>query len=220
MKISRMTVIPVGVGLVLAVVLRLVVLGSGWAIIIGALVAVAVSIALQRDLFGHKPEVDTGLSEDADAALQSSADTVLKFKSDAAGIANPDTREVAARIGEQFSIIVTSLEKPDKKAGAPLVLDQLLEPAHALLTEYLWLTKRAIAVVTDRTSAIERSELPAVEATARATAALLERPGAVDMAALRRASSLPVIVQAKTTPRSGSFKTDRESLVKEADRNP
>ena len=52
---------------------------------------------------------------------------------------------------------MTELQKPDKHSAAPVVIDNLIEPAQSVLTEYLFLTKKAVAAVTPRATTIEKA---------------------------------------------------------------
>ncbi|MEZ4504754.1 MAG: hypothetical protein R2848_02560 [Thermomicrobiales bacterium] len=99
---------------------------------------------------------------------------------------------------------MTELQTPDKRSAVPVVVDNLIEPAQSVLTEYLFLTKKApVAATTPRTTTIEQSVFPAIEAASRQTLSLLKEPGKPDITKLTRASTVP-FEQAVTMPPGGT----------------
>lgn len=207
MKSSRNTIIPVVVGVALAVILKLVGLSWGAALIIGALVAIGTSIYLQRQ--ARADGIDAGTTgeptseADIDALLATGNNAVASFVGSVDEIANPSTREIAGKIGTNLEGIMTELAKPDKRAAAPVVIDNLVEPAQSVMTEYLFLTKRAVAAATPRATTIEQSVFPSIEAASRQTLKLLQEPGKPDIAKVTTASTVP-FEQAVTVPPSGT----------------
>jgi hypothetical protein len=209
MKSSRNTIIPVAVGVILAAILRLIGQGWGASLIVGAIVAIGISIFLQRQARaagdgGSAGSTDSVTSAaDIDALLATGAAAVSGFTSSAAEIANPSTKEIAGKIGTSMQGIMTELQKPDKRSAAPVVIDNLIEPAQSVLTEYLFLTKKAVAAVTPRATTIEQSVFPAIESASRQTLKLLQEPGKPDLTKVTRASTVP-FEQAVTMPPGGT----------------
>ncbi len=208
MKSSRNTLIPIVVGIALAIVLKLVGLGWGPALIVGALVAIGASVFLQRqaraagDASGSASGGATSVA-DIDALLATGTSAVSGFMSSSAEIANPSTKEIAGKIGTNLQGIMSELQTPDKRSAVPVVVDNLIEPAQSVLTEYLFLTKKAVAATTPRTTTIEQSVFPAIEAASRQTLSLLKEPGKPDITKLTRASTVP-FEQAVTMPPGGT----------------
>lgn len=209
MKSSRNTIIPVAVGVILAAILKLAGQGWGGALIVGALVAIGVSIYLQRQARAAGERGDAGSTSgatsaaDIDALLATGASAVTGFIGSAAEIVNPSTKEIADKIGTNMQGIMTALNTPEKRSAAPVVIDNLIEPAQSVLTEYLFLTKRAVSAATPRTKTIEQSVFPAIESASRQTLSLLQDPGKPDMTKLARASTVP-FEQAVTMPPGGT----------------
>lgn len=208
MKSSRNTLIPIVVGIALAIVLKLVGLGWGPALIVGALVAIGASVFLQRqaraagDASGSASGGATSVA-DIDALLATGTSAVSGFMSSSAEIANPSAKEIAGKIGTNLQGIMSELQTPDKRSAVPVVVDNLIEPAQSVLTEYLFLTKKAVAATTPRTTTIEQSVFPAIEAASRQTLSLLKEPGKPDITKLTRASTVP-FEQAVTMPPGGT----------------
>lgn len=208
MKSSRNTIIPVAVGVALAVILKIIGLGWGAALIVGALVAIAASVFLQRQARAAGGGGSAGSAgeptsaADIDALLTTGNAAVAGFVGSAAEIANPSTKEIAGKIGTTLEGVMTELAKPDKRAAAPVVIDNLVEPAQSVLTEYLFLTKRGVSAATPRTTTIEQSVLPSIEAASRQTLKLLQEPGKPDIAKVTTASTVP-FEQAFTVPPGG-----------------
>ena len=209
MQSPRAIMIPVVAGIVLAIVLELAGVRWGPALIAGALVAIGISIALQRkaraagDGPGGSSASGATSAADIDALLATAQSAVAGFTTSTAEIANPSTKEIAGKIGANLEGIMTELQKPEKRPAAPIVIDNLIEPAQSVLTEYLFLTKKAIASATPRTSTIEQSTIPAIEAASRQTRSLLQEPGKPDLTKIGRASSVP-FEQTVTIPPGGS----------------
>jgi len=208
MKSSRNTIIPIVVGVALAIVLKLVGLGWAPALIVGALVAIGASVFLQRqarsaDAGGGSSAGSATSVADIDALLATGTSAVSGFASSTAEIANPSTKEIAGKIGTNLQGIMSELQTPDKRSAVPVVVDNLIEPAQSVLTEYLFLTKKAVAATTPRTTTIEQSVFPAIEAASRQTLSLLKEPGKPDITKLTRASTVP-FEQAVTMPPGGT----------------
>jgi len=208
MKSSRNTIIPIAAGLILAAILKLVGQGWGASLIVGAIAAIGVSIFLQRQARsagdgGGDSAGSVTSAADIDALLTTGASAVTGFVSSAAEIANPSTKEIAGKIGTSMQGIMTELNKPEKRSAAPVVIDNLIEPAQSVLTEYLFLTKKAVSAVTPRTTTIEQSVFPSIEAASRQTLKLLEEPGKPDLTKVTRASTVP-FEQTVTMPPSGT----------------
>jgi hypothetical protein len=208
MKSSQKTIIPIAAGIAIAAILKLI--GAGWgpAIIVGGVAAVAWSFLVNRrsnagsDSGGSGSAGGATSAADIDALLATGAAAVSGFVSSAAEIANPSTKEIAGKIGTSMQGIMTELQKPDKRAAAPVVIDNLIEPAQSVLTEYLFLTKKAVAAVTPRATTIEQSVFPSIESASRQTLKLLEEPGKPDLTKITRASTVP-FEQAVTMPPGG-----------------
>jgi hypothetical protein len=209
MKSSRNTIIPVAVGVILAAILKLIGQGWGASLIVGAIVAIGISIFLQRQARAAGEGGSAGSTgsvtsaADIDALLATGALAVSGFTTSAAEIANPSTKEIAGKIGTSMQGIMTELQTPDKRSAAPVVIDNLIEPAQSVLTEYLFLTKKAVAAVTPRATTIEQSVFPAIESASRQTLKLLQEPGKPDLTKVTRASTVP-FEQAVTMPPGGT----------------
>src|SRR5690606_16924830 len=112
MKSSRNTIIPIVVGVALAIVLKLVGLGWGPALIVGALVAIGASVFLQRqarsaDAGGGSSAGGATSVADIDALLATGTSAVSGFMSSSAEIANPSTKEIAGKIGTNLQGIMS-----------------------------------------------------------------------------------------------------------------
>ncbi len=208
MKSSQKTIIPLVVGIVILVILKLI--GMSWAssIILGAIVAIVLAFLMNRrenqEAGGSNSNAGGAASQaDINALLATAASAVTGFVSSTAEIANPSTKEIAGKIGTNMQGIVTELQQPEKQSAVPVVVDNLIEPAQSVLTEYLFLTKKAVAATTPRSTAIEQSTFPAIEAASRQTLSLLKEPGKPDIAKITRASTVP-FEQAVTIPPSGT----------------
>lgn len=216
---SGKTIVPIVIGLIIAAVLKLIGVGWGAAIIVGAIAAIAWAFVMNRRANAELDSGNTASSAPSQAdttALLATADSaVTGFVGAAAEIANPSTKEIADKIGTNLQGILTELQKPEKKSAVPIVVDNLIEPAQSVLTEYLFLTKKAVAATTPRSTAIEQSVFPAIESASRQTLSLLQEPGAPNITKLTSATTIP-FERAVTIPPTGvTEKGSREMKVGE-----
>jgi hypothetical protein len=209
MKSSQKTIIPLVIGIVILVILKLI--GMDWApaIILGAIVAIVLAFLMNRRANQDAGATSSSTSgaatsqADIDALLATAGSAVAGFVSSTAEIANPSTKEIAGKIGTSMQGIMTALQMPEKQSAAPVVVDNLIEPAQSVLTEYLFLTKKAVAATTPRSTTIEQSVFPAIESASRQTLSLLKEPGKPDLTKITRASTVP-FEQSFTMPPSGT----------------
>jgi len=207
MKSPRAVIVPIAVGIILAIVLDLAGVRWGPALIIGAIVAIGVSIVMQRIVRsdGETGATTSGATSaaDIDALLATASSAVTGFTQATTEIGNPSTRDIADKIGTNLTAIMTELQKPEKRSAVPVVVDNLIEPAQSILTEYLFLTRKAIAAATPRATTIEQRIFPQIESASRQTLSLLQEPGKPDLAKITRASTIP-FEQAVTIPPGGT----------------
>lgn len=209
------TIGPIVVGLVVAAILKLIDQSWGSSIIVGAIVAIALAFLMNRRA---NAALDSGSSSgssapsqaDTTALLATAGSAVTGFVDSANEIANPSTKEIAGKIGTSLQGIMTELQKPEKKSAVPVVVDNLIEPAQSLLTEYLFLTKKATAATTPRSTTIEQSIFPAIENASRQTLSLLQDAGAPNITKLTTATTIP-FERAVTVPPTGT--TEKGSRV-------
>jgi hypothetical protein len=206
MKSAQKTIIPLGIGIVIIAVLKLT--GTDWgpAIIIGAIVAIVLAFLMNRranQAAGDSSSSSAPSQADLTAMLATASSAVAGFVSSSSEIANPSTKEIAGKIGTSMQGIMTELQTPEKSAAVPTVVDNLIEPAQSVLTEYLFLTKKAVATTTPRSTTIEQSVFPAIENASRQTLSLLKEAGAPDITKVARASTVP-FEQTVTIPPSGT----------------
>jgi hypothetical protein len=208
MKSSQKTIIPLVVGIVILVILKSI--GMDWApaIILGAIVAIVLAFLMNRrenKEAGNSGGSSGGATSQADitALLATAASAVTGFISSSAEIANPPTKEIAGKIGTSMQGILTELQKPEKQTAVPVVVDNLIEPAQSVLTEYLFLTKKAVASTTPRSTIIEKSIFPSIEAASRQTLSMLKEPGKPDITKLTTATTIP-FERAVTMPPDGT----------------
>lgn len=144
---------------------------------------------------------------------------VERFHKEAGELANSESRELATRIGVHFDRIVPLLAAPDRGEATQLVSGELISPALATLTEYTYMSRRDVPQVRDIAKRIEQQDLPAIEYGARATVAVLDRPGSVDITALQRA--LGFNLGSSATNQLGGPETwgNRAKIVAEAGRD-
>jgi hypothetical protein len=214
-----MTVIPLAIALVTAGVAWAIGIDQGPSIILGALGGIIASVIMQRSATKDSP-LTTGSDEPEDiaAAVQTAGASVLQIRTQASQIADPAAGDIAGQVGKALTSALTMAQSEDRSGVVPLLLDQLIEPAQALLTDYLFLQKRGGPAAQDAMTKIATRDLPAAEHSARQVVALLERSGPVDVAAVRRAVDFQFSFGGETVSASPEMWGNRQRLVEEAER--
>jgi hypothetical protein len=220
MRNPRHAIVSLAIALATAAVALLIGIDAGPALILGAVGGIIASVAMQRQA-ANRSGASTGSEEPADiqASLQTAGLAVSQFQSQAAGISDPGVRELAVRLGSSLESVLRLAQPTDRSGVAPLILDQLVEPATALLTDYLWLQKRPETPARDAMAKIASRDLPAADHAARQVIATLERPGPVDVNAIRRAVDFQFSFGGETVSTSPEMWGNRQQLVEEAERH-
>ena len=218
MKNLQHTALPVAAAITVAVLLLVFGVDTGPSFIVGALVGILTSVMLQRRR--HSAGSFGGSDEpgDIDASRAAAALVIESMPGQVALIEDIETRHLAARLVGTFRDIMNSIASRERSGVAPLIIDQLIEPAQALLTDYLWLQKRAEPTAKDAMSRIALRDLPAAELSARQVQAVLERPGAIDVTALRRAVDFQFSFGGETAVVTEEMWSNREAVVRTAER--
>jgi hypothetical protein len=99
-------------------------------------------------------------------------------------IDNPPVREQVGRILDRTAQVLAVMREDGKLAVAPLFVDHLLEPARALLTEYVRLSNRGITSAGDLLEKTETHDLPRIEQAIDTFYERLHRSHMVDLATL------------------------------------
>lgn len=219
MKQLQQTAIPVAAALTVALLLVVAGLGSGPALIVGALAGIVTSVLLQRRRIATGSFGGSDEPGDIDAAHAAAMESIESMPAQVAKIEDVETRHLAARIVGSFRDIMTSIDSGDRRRVSPLIVDQLIEPADALLTDYLWLQKRPGTTAKDGMTRIALKDLPAAELSARQVMAVLERPGQIDMAALRRAVDFQFSFGGETAVVTEEMWGNRDAVVRAAERS-
>lgn len=216
----RHTFISCGIAIAVALLLLMADMGSGPAFMLGAVAGIGTSVLLQRRAVTQSAGPLGGSEEpgDIDAANEAAHVAVRSLPDQVAAIEDPATREVAQRTSEALGQILETLGTDEKRGLAPLLVDQLIEPAQALLTDYLWLQKRPESTARDAMTKIALSDLPAAEHSARQVQALLNRPGPVDVAAIRRAVDFQFSFGGETVIPEQELWGNRQEVVRAAER--
>ncbi len=217
MRNLQHTAISVGIALTTALILLIAGLESGPALIVGAVAGIIASVYLQRRVANRQAALG-GSDEpgDIDAAHATAVASVSAMTGQVSELQDENARQVAEQLLGPLSRVVDLTSEPLRKGVIPLIVDQLIEPAQALLTDYLWLQRRSETVARDAMVKIAGRDLPAAEHAARQVEAILERPGSVDVAAIRRAVDFQFSFGGETVLPSEVMWGNRESIVERA----
>jgi hypothetical protein len=215
----RHTLIATAVALATSAVAWIIGIDLGPALILGAIGGIIASVMLQRRGLGRaRPTTGSEEPEDLDAAAQTAAASILDMQAHSTEIRDEDARTLATRLTDTLSAVLEQAHAGERLGVMPLILDQLIEPAQALITEYLWMQKRQDTASQDAMTRIATKDLPAAEHAARAVRAILEREGPLDINAVRRAVDFSFSFGGDAVSPSSEMWGNRERLVEEADR--
>lgn len=220
MRNLQQSILPIVVAVSAALVLIVAGVTTSRSFIAGALLGVVTSLVLQRRRYSAGGSF--GGSEepgDIDASRAAAMLTIEGMPSQVAQIEDVETRHLAARVTGAFREIMTSIADGDRCGVAPLIVDQLIEPAQALLTDYLWLQKRQDPTARDGMTRIALKDLPAAEFAARQVMAILERPGPVDVVAIHRAVDFQFSFGGETSVVTEEMWGNRDAIVRSAERH-
>ena len=220
MRNFRHSAISLGLALAIASLLLFAGMSTGLALILGAAAGIMTSLAIQRREAARTSGPIGGSDEpaDIDAAYAAASAAISELPAQATSILDEPTRLTAERISDLMSRILQQVDATGTRGIVPLLVDQLVEPAQALLTDYLWLQKRPESVARDAMAKISLRDLPSAELSARQVLALLERPGEVDISALRRAVDFQFSFGGETAVPSADMWGNRQALVDAAER--
>lgn len=149
--------------------------------LLGFLALVAIRARLQR---GGMPGDQSG--ERARFAYEASLAKTSALRALAGQVQHASSRDLALRICDHASAALAVMEATGKHAAAPLLLEQILEPAEGVLETYLHVISRGIAGTEALARRTESFELPAIERAARAFAEKLTRDERLDLVALEQ----------------------------------
>lgn len=168
----------------------------------------------------EKAQKDLPSDDPADQrlAITTATMTLPKVRAEVEGIANEEARDTLLRALDSLDRAVAALADPDKLSAAPRLLDGVIEPMEASVTEYTWLATRDNQAARDRMARIAAGDFPTLEYAARTFATQLERAGKPDIAALDRATTFQLDPQSPPAAADPSSWGNRQRLVEQAER--
>jgi len=165
-RLVRKDLVAIGGGIVVLIVLA----GLGVAPIIAiaaALVAYA-ALALVRSRSGGEPGSSAGDAvERSEVAYETSLLKIAGMRESAARLERESTREIVLRTCDHADRVMATMAERNARNAAPLFLEQLLEPAEALLDTYVHLSSRGLKATDELRARYESQDFPMIERAAR-----------------------------------------------------
>ncbi|MER3438047.1 MAG: hypothetical protein C4346_10940, partial [Chloroflexota bacterium] len=124
--------------------------------------------------------------ERARFAYEASIAKTSALRALAGQVQHASSRDLSLRICDHAAAALAVMEATGKHAAAPLLLEQILEPAEGVLETYLHVISRGIASTEALAWRTESFELPAIERAARAFSEKLARDERLDLVALEQ----------------------------------
>ena len=188
-------------GIAVALFLLLAVgLNASWGIAVVFAVAAYVAIVWARLRLGGQPGASAAdTAERSELAYETSTAKVAAIRALATRVQKAGTRELVLRICDQSDRSLAAMKTTGSISPAPLFLEQLLEPAEALLESYVRFASRGVAAA-ELLTRNEAQDLPMIERAARLFAESVEQ-GETDPAALAKTLDFAPETATPVTPR-------------------
>jgi hypothetical protein len=101
-------------------------------------------------------------------SLETSEQKIAGMRTLSGQIERESTREIVQRINDQSDEVLQLMREDSRKAKyAPVYLEQLLEPAEAMLETYVRLGSRGLLTTNELVARTERQDLPMIERASR-----------------------------------------------------
>ncbi|MEA2513516.1 MAG: hypothetical protein QOJ59_3003 [Thermomicrobiales bacterium] len=143
---------------------------------------VVVLVRAPRDADGG---TSSGDSEERSAlAYETSLQKVAAMRGLAERIEREGTREVVLRMADHSDQALEVMAERNARAAAPLYLEQLLEPAEALIETYVRLSSRGLKATDEILARNESQDFPMLERASRLFLERIRQEDAVDLPAL------------------------------------
>jgi hypothetical protein len=161
-------------------------------------IAAYVAVALTRTRTAtEQGDSAADTAERTALAYETSRQKVAAMRKLATEIERESTREIVLRICDHSDRVLETMTERDAQAAAPLYLEQLIEPAEALLETYLRLSSRGLKTTDEILARHESQDFPTIERAARLFLDRLRQEPRPDLASLSQ-----ILAFAPETPTS------------------
>lgn len=175
----------VAVAAAVAIAVLAVVVGANPVLAVVLAIAVYAAVMLIRPRpTGQETESPADAAERNELAYETSQQKVAAIRDLAPRIEREATREIVDRICDQSDQVLAIMAAGKARSAAPLFLEQLLEPAEALIETYVHLASRGLRATDEVRARSESQDLPKIERASRLFLDRLRQDPDVDLAAL------------------------------------
>ncbi len=166
-------------------------------------VAVYVGLVWARGRSGSPGGSTAGdMAERSEVAQEASRQKIANMRELAASIDRESTHEIVLRICTHADQVLAIAAEHSIQGIAPLFLEQLLEPAEALVETYVRLSSRGLKATDEMLSRYESQDFPMIERAARNFLEKMRSGSTVDLAALSQVLEFNLENTTPVTPRS------------------
>lgn len=153
---------------------------------------------------GQERDSPEDTAERNELAYETSLQKVAAMRELTGQIERDSTREVVVRICDHSDQVLRLMAAGNARSAGPLYLEQLLEPAAALVETYVHLATRGLRATDEVQARSESQDLPKIERASRLFLERLCQEPHVDLAALEQILTFPLeaatpIVEPKRT---------------------
>jgi hypothetical protein len=183
----------VAIGGAIVAFLILTVLGASPAVTVVAVIVVYTALVSVRNRTNGQGVSSAGdMAERSEVAQEASRQKIANMREQATRIDRESTREIVIRICDQSEQVLETIAERNRPEIAPLYLEQLLEPAEALVDTYVRLSSRGLKATDEMLARYESQDFPMIERAARLFLERLRQEPAADLPALTQLLSFNV----------------------------
>lgn len=156
-----------GIAVVVAIAVFFLSSSPFFAIVMGVVIyGVRINLRAVRGGSGASTIADT--AERVALSMETSEQKVADMRTLTSQIERESTREIVQRICDQSDEVLRLMREDNRKAKyAPLYLEQLLEPAEAMLETYVRLRTRGLLTTNELVARTESQDFPMIERASR-----------------------------------------------------
>jgi hypothetical protein len=174
-------------GAAVVVVVLILVAGGNPVLAIVAAIAAYAAVAWRRARSARQErDSPEEAAERSALAYEASLPKVAVLRQLAPEIEREGTRELVVRICDTSDQVLGIMSAGAARSAAPLYLEQLLEPAEALVETYAHLASRGLRATDEAQARIESQDLPKIERASRLVLERLRQEPDADLDALRQ----------------------------------
>ena len=160
--------------------------------VVTVIVVYAALVSVRNRTDGQSVSTAGDVAERSEVAHEASRQKIATMRALAARIDRESTREIVIRICDRSEQVLATIAERNRPDVAPLYLEQLLEPAEALVETYVHLSSRGLKATGEMLARYESQDFPMIERSARLFLDRLRQEPPPDLASLTQTLAFTV----------------------------